>query len=150
MATKQTQHEIIHTLNKQIANWNVLFVKLHHYHWFVKGPQFFTLHLKFEELYTEAALHIDVLAERVLAIGGKPLAKMTDYLAYSSIHEAAGNEKAADMVSSIERDFRIMIAELKKGMALASADHDETTSDALLAIHTSLEKHVWMLASFNE
>lgn len=141
---------IVDLLNKQVANWNVLFVKLHNYHWYVKGPVFFTLHLKFEELYNEAALHIDELAERVLSIGGKPLATMKEYLAVSSIREAEGGEKSADMVRSIEADFRTLIGEVEQGMAIAQEAGDEATSDMLLAIRSSLEKHAWMLASFNE
>ncbi|MCI3925179.1 DNA starvation/stationary phase protection protein [Paenibacillus sp. TRM 82003] len=148
--TGTTNQDVVAVLNKQIANWSVLFVKLHNYHWFVKGPVFFTLHLKFEELYNEAALHIDELAERVLAIGGRPLATMGEYLATASVKEANGTEKAADMVRSIEQDFRMVIGELLQGMELAQNAGDETTSDMLLAIHSSLEKHVWMLASFNE
>lgn len=135
-------------LNKQIANWSVLFVKLHNFHWYVKGSQFFTLHLKFEELYTEAALHIDNLAERVLAIKGKPLATMKDYLATSSVKEASGSENANEMVAATIADFETVIAELKDGMKAAEEADDETTGDMLLAIHTSLEKHVWMLSSF--
>lgn len=135
-------------LNKQISNWGVLFVKLHNFHWYVKGTQFFTLHLKFEELYTEAALHIDTLAERVLAIKGKPLAKMSDYLATASIKEARGDETATEQVAATIADFETVIAELKEGMKAAEEANDETTGDLLLAIHTSLEKHVWMLSSF--
>lgn len=139
---------LIPILNKQIANWSVLFVKLHNYHWYVKGNQFFTLHLKFEELYNEAALHIDNLAERVLAIKGQPLATMKDYLSTSSVAEAKGNESANEMVAEIIRDFETVIGELKEGMKAAEEANDETTGDMLLAIHTSLEKHVWMLSSF--
>ncbi len=141
---------VVAFLNKQIANWNVLFVKLHNYHWFVKGPVFFTLHLKFEELYNEAAVHIDELAERALSIGGKPPATMREYLGLASVREAAGGEKPADMVRNIEADFRALIAELAQGMELAQQAGDEATSDMLLAIHSSLEKHAWMLRSFNE
>jgi starvation-inducible DNA-binding protein len=135
-------------LNKQIANWSILYVKLHNYHWYVKGSQFFTLHAKFEELYNEAALHIDELAERVLAIKGKPLATMRAYLQASSVKEADDNESANEMVASIIGDFETVIGELKQGMKAAEEAHDETTGDMLLAIHTSLEKHVWMLSSF--
>jgi starvation-inducible DNA-binding protein len=145
-----TTQNVVAVLNKQIANWNVLFVKLHNYHWFVKGPVFFTLHAKFEELYNEAALHIDELAERVLAIGGKPPATMREYLASASIREATGGEKAADMVRSVEADFRTVIAEVEQGMEIAQAADDEATSDMLLAIRSSIEKHAWMLRSFNE
>ncbi len=84
--------QVIEVLNKQVADWSVLFTKLHNFHWYVKGPQFFTLHEKFEELYTESATHIDEIAERILAIGGKPVATMKEYLEISSIQEAAYGE----------------------------------------------------------
>jgi starvation-inducible DNA-binding protein len=142
------KEKLIDIVNKQISNWNVLYVKLHNYHWYVKGPQFFTLHTKFEELYNEAALHIDELAERLLALGGKPLATMKDYLAVASVHEAKGNETAEEMVAEIVRDFETMTEELKAGMDYAGEIGDETTGDMLLGIHQSLEKHIWMLKSF--
>lgn len=136
-------------LNRQIANWSVLYVKLHNYHWYVKGSQFFTLHEKFQEFYEEAALHIDEIAERLLAVKGQPLAKMADYLEYSSIKEASGSESATEMVDTLIKDFSVVIKELKEGMEVAQQAGDETSADMLLAIHTSLEKHVWMLTAFN-
>ncbi|GLH64560.1 Dps family protein [Parageobacillus sp. G301] len=135
-------------VNKQIANWSVLYIKLHNYHWYVKGPQFFTLHEKFEQLYNEAALHIDELAERLLALGGAPVATMKECLEQSSVKEATGQETAEQMVATIVSDFETMIGELKEGMQVAEEVGDETTGDMLLGIHQSLEKHVWMLKSF--
>ena len=142
------ENQLVSVLNKQIANWSVLYTKLHNYHWYVKGGQFFTLHVKFEEFYNEAGLHVDELAERLLAIGGKPVATMKEYLEISSIKEASGNESADEMVESIINDFSIIIGELKEGMSFADENHDETTGDMLLAIHSGLEKHVWMLTAF--
>ncbi|QGQ47621.1 Dps family protein [Metabacillus sediminilitoris] len=136
------------TVNKQVANWTVLYVKLHNYHWFVKGSNFFTLHAKFEELYTEASVHIDELAERLLALEGTPVATMKECLELSSIKEAEGKETAEQMVQSINDDFTLLAEELKEGMELAGEVGDETTGDMLLAIHQSLEKHIWMLKSF--
>jgi starvation-inducible DNA-binding protein len=135
-------------LNTQIANWSLLYIKLHNYHWYVKGPQFFTLHLKFEELYTEAGLHLDNLAERLLALKGNPVATMREILEQATVQEAAGSENAEQMVRSITNDFGTLIGELKEGMALAEKAGDETTGDMLLAIHSAIEKHVWMLESF--
>ncbi|MDQ0216556.1 starvation-inducible DNA-binding protein [Oikeobacillus pervagus] len=135
-------------VNKQIANWTVMYTKLHNYHWFVKGPQFFVLHVKFEELYNEASVHIDELAERLLALEGKPVATLQESLQLASVKEAEGNETAEQMVQAIVNDFSLMIQELKEGMDLASETGDETTGDMLLAIHQGLEKHVWMLKSF--
>ncbi|MFD2442969.1 Dps family protein [Bacillus sp. CGMCC 1.16607] len=141
-------NQLTNIINKQIANWSVLFIKLHNYHWYVKGNQFFTLHTKFEEFYNEASLHIDELAERLLAIGGKPVATMKDCLNMASIQEASGSESAEEMVQSVSNDFSLLVKELKEGMSIADEANDEITSDMLLAIHSSLEKHVWMLKAF--
>jgi len=144
MATTLQQH-----LNRQIANWSVLYIKLHNYHWYVTGSQFFTLHEKFQELYEQAALHVDDIAERLLAIKGQPLARMVDYLENASVKEATGKEDAREMVDTIIADFTTITQELKEAMAVAQEQNDETTSDTLLAIHTELEKHIWMLSAFN-
>ena len=140
--------ELISSVNKQVANWTVLYTKLHNYHWYVKGPQFFTLHTKFEELYTEASVHIDELAERLLALGGKPIATLQESLEKATVKEADGQEAAEEMVQSLVDDFTTLTGELKEAMDLAAEVGDETTGDMLLAIHQSLEKHVWMLKSF--
>jgi starvation-inducible DNA-binding protein len=141
-------NQLFDIINKQIANWSVLFIKLHNYHWYVKGNQFFTLHTKFEEFYNEASLHIDELAERLLAIGGQPVATMKVCLAMASVQEANGNETAEEMVQSISSDFSLLVGQLKEGMSIAEQANDEITGDMLLAIHSSLEKHVWMLKAY--
>ncbi|KMY55128.1 MULTISPECIES: Dps family protein [Bacillaceae] len=140
--------QLIESVNKQIANWTVMYTKLHNYHWFVKGPQFFALHEKFEEFYTEAGVHIDELAERLLALEGKPVATLKESLQMASVNEAEGGETAEQMVQSTVDDFTTMINELKEAMDLAAEVNDETTGDMLLSIHQGLEKHVWMLKSF--
>ncbi|GGD87369.1 Dps family protein [Paenibacillus nasutitermitis] len=136
-------------LNKQISTWSVLYVKLHNFHWYVKGNQFFTLHVKFQELYEEATLVVDDFAERLLALEGKPVATMTEHLKLSSVKEATGKEEATQMVESLISDFTLVAAELKEGMEEAEKKGDETTGDMLLAVHKSLEKHLWMLKAFN-
>jgi starvation-inducible DNA-binding protein len=142
--TTTTTKNIQDVLNKQIADWNVLYVKLHNYHWFVKGPYFFTLHEKFEELYNEASAHIDELAELALMQGYRPAATMKEYLEISSITEATGNNSAEEMVQDIINDFTNMIKELQEGMQIA----EEIISDKLLAINSELTKHIWMLKAF--
>lgn len=148
MVTTSLTQSIQVVLNKQIANWGLLYVKLHNFHWYVKGNQFFTLHVKFEELYNEAALHVDELAERLLSIGGQPAATMKSFMELSSLKEASGTETATKMVEAVIEDFTILTQELKAGMQACEEVQDETTSDMLLAIQTSLEKHRWMLQSF--
>jgi len=79
-------------LNRQIANCVVLFMKLHNYHWFVKGHHFFTLHAKFEELYNEVQQHLDALAERLLAIGETPVADLRGCLELSTSNRKSGSK----------------------------------------------------------
>ncbi|MDN4074347.1 Dps family protein [Fictibacillus terranigra] len=135
-------------LNKQISNWNILYVKLHNYHWNVKGPHFFTLHEKFEELYNEANQHIDELAERLLMLQQQPAATMKQYLELATVKEASNNETSEGMVQEIIDDFALMRDQLKQGMEITEKENDEVTHDMLLSISSQLDKHTWMLTSF--
>ena len=146
--TKTSARTLSEILNAQVANWAVLYFKLHSYHWYVKGDKFFELHEKFEQLYNEAAEYIDVLAERLLALQGKPASTMRDFLKLASVAEASGDETADQMVEAILRDFAAMKEELKEGIRLAESQNDTSTADMLTDIRTSLEKHIWMLSAY--
>jgi starvation-inducible DNA-binding protein len=135
-------------LNKQVANWSVLYMKLHNYHWYVKGESFFTLHIKFEELYTEAGIHLDTIAERVLSLRGEPLATLKEHLSASSVKEAEGNENAVQMVKQLVNDFVMLAKELTEGIKAAEDHRDQPTADMLISIRTSIEKHIWMLDAY--
>ncbi|WP_397539716.1 Dps family protein [Rummeliibacillus pycnus] len=135
-------------LNQLVASWSVLYMKLHNFHWYVKGPSFFTLHLKFEELYNEASMHLDNIAERILALNGQPIATLKEHLEISEIKEAVGSETAEQMVKTLIQDFETMMKNLKNGMSEAANENDDMTEDLLNSINQSLEKHVWMLKAF--
>lgn len=140
--------ELIDELNVQVSTWSVMYAKLHNYHWYIKGPHFFTLHAKFEELYNEATLHMDEIAERVLTLGGDPVASLKEHLEMSVVKEATGKEKEDDMVKNVVDDFGEIMKSLKKGMELAAKDGDDMTEDLLNATYQSIEKHQWMLNAF--
>lgn len=135
-------------MNQQLTNWTVLYTKLHNYHWYVKGPNFFTLHVKFEELYTETATYIDEIAERLLSIGGQPIATLKETLEVATIQEANGDEKAEEMVKIIHQDFATIAKDIDELLSVASDANDEETADLFLGIKASLEKHMWMLQAF--
>lgn len=136
------------TINRQIANWTVLYEKLHNYHWFVKGTPFFTLHEKFEQLYNEAADTIDELAERLLAIGGTPIGTLKQCLEQATIGEARGGETAEQMVQAIANDFRTIRNEVKQGIEQANEAGDDVTADMFTSLAGSLDKHLWMFQAF--
>lgn len=135
-------------MNQQLANWNVLYTKLHRFHWYVKGPHFFTLHAKFEELYEEAAGAIDEVAERLLIVGGMPISTLKEYIQYATIEETSENLTAEEMVQTIVNDYSQIISELNSGKAAAEQVNDEVTSDMFTEFIEKLSKHNWMLTSF--
>jgi starvation-inducible DNA-binding protein len=141
--TKQLQE----ILNEQLANWTVAYVKLHHFHWYVKGPHFPVLHVKFEELYNMAALKLDELAERMLAVGLEPASTMKECLALTTLKEGGkAGESESDMLATLVGDFSAMVEGLQKAAELAETEfEDGATADLLYGQIEDLQKQIWML-----
>lgn len=135
-------------LNQQVANFSILYVKIHNYHWYVKGEQFFTLHAKFEELYNDITQKADDIAERLLTIKGRSAATIKEYLEIGTVAEATGKEDARGMVQSLIHDFSVVSKELQDGIRLAEDAGDHPTADMLIGMQADLDKHVWMLESY--
>jgi starvation-inducible DNA-binding protein len=141
--------KLINFLNQELANFNVMYVKLHRYHWFIQGRHFYTLHKLFEELYNEMAEDLDELAERILAIGGKPLATMSKYLDETTLKEASADDKENEVMRQLNEDYRQMIKEMKEtGLTLAQEANDDGTEDMLIGFIKKFEKHCWMFRAF--
>lgn len=135
-------------LNEQVANLNVLYVKLHNYHWYVKGSDFYLLHEKFEELYNEVTTIMDAVAERLLTLKGRPSATLKEYLELATIQEASGNEDANTMVQNLIEDFATLTESFHEGIELADKAEDDVTADLFTGYKGDLEKHMWMLRSY--
>ena len=140
--------ELIQLLNKEVANFGVLYTKLHNFHWFVKGTNFFRLHDKFEELYNAVTNYFDDVAERILMLGDRPVATLKEFLELASIEEAKGNETDVDMVKATIADFKKVNGELREGIELAEKLGDDVTADLFTGIRSELQKHIWMLETF--
>lgn len=141
--------KLYNSMNRQIANFSVLYEKLHHYHWFVKGPSFFTLHEKFQEDYEQTTEFVDELAERLIQIGGMPVSTLSEYLKISTIDE---NQKLAShailMVEQLVSDYRQIVFELKSTISLAGEAKDSVTEDLCIGISAAFEKKIWFYESF--
>jgi len=141
-------NQVIAHLNQQLANCNVLYVKLQNYHWYVQGDHFFMLHAKFQELYEQLPPVIDEIAERILTIGGKPAGTLAQFVELATIQEAKTGETAEEMVIQLEKDYQQLAQELKQGIQIAEANHDPSTADLYTGLASSFEKTVWMLKSY--
>lgn len=141
-------NDVKKAINLQVANWTVLYYKFHHYHWFIKGRHFFTLHEKFEELYNEAAQYVDELAERLLALGGRPAGTMQECLSIASVKEAEGSENEEQMLETVIADFEQISSELDRAIELTENEGDSVTADIFIGMKKSINKHNWMFKAF--
>ncbi len=136
-------------LNTQVANFHVLYTKLHHFHWFVAGKDFFTLHAKFESLYEEINELYDQFAERLIIIGSKPDSSIAMYLKHTTLKESVA-VKTDDMIHELMSDLTQLIQELKALILISNELGDDQTSDLLITTVSSFEKHLWMFQAFNK
>lgn len=139
---------ILTRLNQLLADYSVFYQKLRIYHWTVKGPMFFQLHTKFEEIYNSAALSVDEIAERIVGLGESPLGRMADYVAQSSLSEAEGSPDASEMVRHLIADQRSLVAGLRAGSAEAGEANDALTANMLEEMADAEEKAAWMLEAY--
>ena len=146
--TTATATPITTELNGLLADYQVLYQKLRTYHWTVKGPHFFELHVKFEELYNEAALHVDELAERVLALHGRPLATLAEQLRTARLVEDDHPGDAMGMVAALAADYDALNERLRAAVKAADAAGDDGTVNLLEPMADGQEKTVWMLRAF--
>lgn len=140
--------EVIQSLNSLLADHQVLYQKLRTFHWNVTGPHFFGLHAKFEELYTAAAETVDQLAERVVALGGRPLGTLQAQLATARLKEADGIPAATAMVAALADDYRALIGAARDLGETASAVDDSATANLAEDMADGYEKTAWMLRAF--
>ena len=142
------QQDVVKELNQQVANWTVAYTKLHNFHWYVKGPNFFSLHEKFEELYNEASQYVDDLAERILAIGGNPVGTLKESLDISIVDEAGKNYSAEQMVEAFSKDLTNISEQLVKSIEVAGEAGDDVSEDMFIGMKNSVDKHNWMFKSY--
>lgn len=142
--------ELVDHLNILLANYQIHYQKLRGFHWNVRGHDFFTLHIKFEELYNNAQIAIDELAERVLTLGKSPYSTYSDYIEVSSIKEIKTDGLSAEkMVEAILEDFNKLI-ELEREVIENATQNagDEGTADMIIGFLRFKEKTSWMLRAW--
>lgn len=122
------------------------YVKVHNYHWNVKGMQFFPVHEMTEEIYTKFATVYDDCAERVLQLGQKPHLSMGEVIIATNIREEDGNDfDARYVLESIKKDYEYFLKGFKELSSLAEADGDSVTVAYADEKTAELEKDIWML-----
>ena len=141
------RRDIAAGLSKLLADSYTLYLKTHNYHWNVKGPMFNTLHLMFEEQYTELAQAVDVIAERIRALGVAAPGSYRAYAELTDIDEEDGVPGAEDMLRNLVIGQETVVRTAREAFPLVDAASDEPTADLLTQRMQIHEKNAWMLRS---
>jgi len=147
--TEQRQ-AIADGLSRLLADTYTLYLKTHNYHWNVTGPMFNTLHLMFETQYNELALAVDLIAERIRALGHVAPGTYAAYSRLSSIPEEEGVPKAQDMIRNLVEGQEAVVRTARSIFPVVDEAGDEPTADLLTQRMQIHEKNAWMLRSMLE
>ena len=142
--TKKTK-ELADQLNQLLANFQIYYQNLRGIHWNIKGKNFFGLHVKFEELYTDANMKVDLIAERVLTLGETPLHTFEDYVKVAKVpvgHNVSKDENAVALIVTSLTE----LLKLERDILDASGDaNDEGTNAMISDFISEQEKTIWMM-----
>lgn len=144
----QHQQKIADELAHLLADTYTLYLKTQNFHWNVTGPNFPAFHLMFERQYEELADAVDVIAERIRALGSKTPASFSQFLKLTSLKDATnGSPSAEEMAERLMHDHETIVNHALHILEKAKKDHDEATMDLLIERIREHEKTAWMLRS---
>ncbi|PZD79245.1 Dps family protein [Mesonia sp. K7] len=142
---EEKNKKTVEQLNILLADYHLYYQKLRNFHWNIVGKNFFDLHEKFEEMYDDAVLKIDEIAERILTLRFQPVSNYSDYLDLSNLSESKSELTDVKMVKDLLKDHGKIITQMRKVVDVADKANDEGTIDLIGAYIRELEKVSWML-----
>jgi len=140
--------EVSEGLNELLASFQTYYQNLRGIHWNIKGKQFFELHVKFEELYTDATIKVDDIAERILTLGEIPLHTFEDYKQKSKVTVGKNVTKDEVAVQLIIDSLTSLLQFERQLLELSGEANDEGTNSLMSDLIAEQEKTVWMMASW--
>lgn len=135
-------------LNVLLANFQTYYQNLRGIHWNIKGKRFFDLHVKFEELYTDANLKVDMIAERILTLGGVPKHTFEDYIDISVVPVGKNVTQDVDAIRLIVDSLKELLVIERRLLDDSDEVGDEGTNSMMSDFITEQEKTVWMMKAW--
>ncbi|ACU57878.1 Dps family protein [Chitinophaga pinensis] len=145
---KKTSKELAEKLNVLLATYQLFYMNVRGFHWNIRGDKFFTLHVKFEELYTDSLTKIDEIAERILTLGFTPTHAFSDYIEQSVIAEVKHESKDVACVQHVLSGLQSLIEIEREVSALSDEVGDDGTNDLITTYIREQEKIVWMYNAY--
>ena len=140
--------KVVESLRQVVADTYALIGQTHICHWNVRGPAFFSLHLAFEEQYTEMFAAVDEIAERIRAIGFLAPGGLANLAEMAGIRELEEDASSDKMVEHLSGAHEKILADLKTARDVAAEANDSETEDLMIARIQVHQKTRWMLTSF--
>ena len=134
-------------MNELLANFQLFYINTRGFHWNITGEKFFELHAKFEELYNDALVKVDEVAERILTLGHTPVHSYSAYLATSTIKEAINVSEGTLAVEKVLEGFRVLLGIEREIFHLSEEANDEGTGALMSDYIREQEKLVWMYSA---
>ena len=147
---EKDRKDIAAGLSRLLADSYTLYLMTHNFHWNVTGPMFNTLHLMFEAQYNELALAVDLIAERIRALGVPAPGTYSEFIALSSIKEVKGQPSATKMIQHLVEGQESVVRTARSLFPLVEKASDEPSADLLTQRMQLHEKNAWMLRSLLE
>lgn len=145
---KEDISAVIAKLNALLSSYHMFYINVRGYHWNVKGEHFFSLHPKFEELYTALQIQIDEIAERILTLGGTPFHAYSDFSQHTGICEDKNVNDGNTCVKGVVAGLQTLIEEQRQVSTLAGQAEDQGSADLVDGYVQEQEKLVWMYNAF--
>lgn len=140
--------QLAYKLNTLLANYQLFYINARGFHWNISGNKFFELHAKFEELYNDAIVKVDEIAERILTLGHTPYHSFTAYLENATIKEVANVSDGNQAVREVLNAFKVLIESERELLALSGDAEDEGTNALMSDYIREQEKLVWMYSAY--
>ncbi|MCO5232118.1 MAG: DNA starvation/stationary phase protection protein [Chitinophagales bacterium] len=145
---KTLSEKLATQLNVLLSDYQIFYQNLRGLHWNIKGNQFFELHAKFEELYNDAQIKIDEIAERILTLGFTPLHTFEDYINHAEVRVGKNISNAEESVSLVLESLKVIVVVERELLTIADDLGDEGTLTLLTDFITEQEKTIWMYSSW--
>tara|TARA_R110000751_G_scaffold11087_1_gene39724 strand:+ start:257 stop:736 length:480 start_codon:yes stop_codon:yes gene_type:complete len=142
--------KVAENLNDLLSNYQLFYMNLRGFHWNIKGKKFFELHLKFEELYNDALIKVDEIAERILTLSETPFHSFKKYLDTAEIKSTENIKDGEEAINKILESLKTLLANERTILTMASEANDEGTVALMSDYIVQQEKLVWMLSSYLE
>ncbi|MGX7243941.1 Dps family protein [Enterococcus quebecensis] len=134
-------------LNQLVADLSQFSVVIHQTHWYMRGPEFLTLHPKMDEYMDQINDQLDVISERLITLDGAPYSTLQEFADHTGIEDEIGTYERTipERMEKLVEGYRYLADLYQKGIDVSGEEGDDSTQDIFIANKTDIEKNIWML-----